>query len=342
MGWNLVLSVLFIDLKNTSSSETDGSTENDDSQTIVKTTVNGYTTDITETVKKCSSSLVLVESSNHICNGIIYSTSTKDTYIVTTASIVSEDTAYTVQFANDERVEAQLVGYDDLSGIALFSCIPVFTCSALEHGDSSMLQAGEYVIAMGGKETNTQSAPLAFGIVQEPVQQFVEDSESETAWIVSKIDTDITTRSDLDGGALVNLSGQLVGLIQDSSNETLNAVAYEELSQVVRLLQQNGTVSRGYLGIIGKDVEDLQLYQKSALNLTLDTNSGVVVAQCIAESPAQKAGIEVNDVITAIDDVTVTQMSDLRNALYSHIAGDIVRMSVIRNGNQVEVEVTLQ
>ena len=92
--------------------------------------------------------------------------------------------------------------------------------------------------------------------------------------------------------------------------------------------------------MITRDLKDLELYQKSAMNLPLDQNSGLVIMEVIEGSPAQEAGLQANDILVSADEVLLSAEDSLRKVLYSHESGDVINLSVIHGGasNALSVE----
>ena len=91
-----------------------------------------------------------------------------------------------------------------------------------------------------------------------------------------------------------------------------------------------------------KDIKELELYQKSAMNIPLDQNTGLVIVEVIDGSPAQEAGLQANDIIQSADDVLMSAPDSLRKVLYSHVPGETISLNVIRGDSSLAVQAELK
>ena len=344
--WNICLTVGLNRLRTETRSER-SNTAGDD-VTFINHTVEGYTTDVTEVAQDVMQALVTVnvisEQSESIFSGVVYSVMGTDTWILTSAKAVSDTATVYVRFDNGLSYEAELRGYDDLSDIALYLTHPEFDVQPIAIGSSAVLKQGEYVLAMGGRNLHTQSGDASFGVVSRAGQRLRSGSDSE--WIMETVTSDTAMSPQMEGGVLVNMSGQLVGLLtaignQDHSDMTVS-VGTSDIVQVADQLRRSGEVIRGYLGVITKDIKELELYQKSAMNSPLDQNSGLVIMGVIDGSPAQEAGLQANDILQSADEVLLSSVDSLPKVLYSHKPEDVIRLSVIRGGTTNPMTVTLR
>lgn len=323
--------------------------------TIVNNTINGYTTDITETAAKVQPAIVIVRvyqegAEISAISGVVYSYTDKTAYIVTNASITNGESELEVQFDNGEQMKAEICGTDSLNDIALLKVKPEFDVAPIELGDSDAATHGEYAIAIGGRSNDTQNSAISFGVISAPGQIVrTQTSEEITVnWVSSIVASDIAVNSSNTGGALVNLNGELIGLLSRSISASSSvagvsgSLAVNEIKIIAEQLKNSTTVSRGYLGAIGTSIEDLTVYQKSSRSIPLDTASGVLVTYAEADSPAAMAGIAAGDVILQIQDFKIADTQSLREALYSLPAGTAAGVTILRNGEQTSVSVTLQ
>jgi serine protease Do len=345
LAWDVVLSLQISNLKNEEASqaaEPSAAASSESGAEIVTNTLNGYVTDITQAAEQVQSRMVTIEADGEdVGSGLIYESQEDKTWILTSASFCSDEEALAVVFDNGVSVEAELVGSDEATDLALLSCTPGFNCEAVSRGDAGLVKEGEYVIALGARDFVTQSAAISFGVVSLPAQVPVENSGS-SPWITEYFPTDMRLQEGLAGGGLFNLSGQLIGMISPAADSSYcRAVTLHEIENVVPQLMENGTVSRGYLGVTGRDVSELENYEKSSLNISLDILSGVVVMGVEENSPAAFAGISQGDVILMVDDTAVDSMTDLRAYLYRCTPGQVVTLEVQRDTAQMSVTVTL-
>ena len=299
--------------------------------TVVYNTVTGYTTDITGIVEKTRPATVIVTSRDEYetpatGSGVIYRSNDRDCYIVTSASLIPENPAeIRVHFDNSIALDAELIGQDQQTDIAILLTHPEFDTDPIALGDSDLIRQGEYAVSMSGRNPLTGNGTVTFGVVSEPMQQLrpaVDEEHSEA--VINILMADLALPDPGVGGPLLNLSGEMIGIMSrrlgtsEGSYRLTAAAAVSEVRTVADRLIAEGSVSRKYLGIIGRDIEDMQVYEKSGANLQLDVTSGIVITRIIEESPAAASELLVGDVLTAVNDTEIHNLRDLRNFLYTY------------------------
>ena len=345
--WNLYLTIGYENLKHQTTVNTQNT--NTDDSGVIQNKIEGYTTDITETAQDVMPRLVCIsavnDQSEHIMSGIVYATIGTDTWILTASRWISDEAEYVVRFDNGLSSTAELYGYDSGSELALLLTHPEFEVEPIRLGASNALKQGEYVIALGGRNLHTQSGEVSFGVVAKPGQFYSGSASDGTEWITEGLVTDISLSDNLTGAPIVNLSGQMVGLLSSAMTEGktyATAIGVNEVVLIAEELRNNREITRGYIGIIGEDVRNLELYQKSAMNIPLDISNGVVIEEVIDGSPAQEAGLQPNDVITNVNETSLNGMDSLRRQQYLHSPAETMNLTVVRGGNTTNVTVTLR
>jgi serine protease Do len=313
---------------------------------VISHTVHGYTTDLTEAVSEVQSKVVTVnaftEDKNISMSGIIYSSSSNGTYIVTSSSSLNEEEAITVRFDNNISLMATIVGTDTETDCAVLLVNPDFDAEAVTLGDSDILKTGEYIFSLSGREEGTDAGIASFGVVSSTAQTQTKSGTHISEVLVSDI-----TLSDISNGApIFNINGDMVGMLttelSSSNNKLATAISVNELKLVVDEIISTDTVERGYLGIIGRNISDIQSYEKSFYSLQLDITSGVLVTRVLENSPAINAGIQTNDVIVGIGETEIKDLKSLRECLYKLNTGDTVTVTINRQGNLVTLTVVLE
>lgn len=310
--------------------------------TVQKNTVNGYTTDVTETAENTRSSMVTVHTGSSSVSGIIFAVEKETTYVFTSASALKDSDDITVEFASGAEKEGSLVGKDEDTDLALISCKPGFETKAPMQGDSDIVSQGEYVIAMGGIRDESGTSMISFGVSDI---NGLRKMNSDSNWLADSFETDLKVTSDNQGGALLNLGGELVGMLcatpYDGQSDMGYAVGINEMKLVYRELKNDGKVTRGSLGVSVRSVSEMESYEKNENGLKLSDDSGVQITDILTGSPVYEI-LKRGDVITQIDSTVISDTDSLRQVLYSHQPQDRVQLTYERDGTSNTVEVVLQ
>ena len=349
MAWNIFLSVKLYD----STVNVPEPFQEEGGINFINNTVNGYTTDITETAAAARKGLVTaacyVDGERvRVLSGFIYANSGGNCDILTNARIMEDGAKLTVRFDNGIELEAELVGADSRSDLALLRTHPEFPAEPLKLGDSDILRQGEYVIAVGGRRVETMLSTVAFGVVSTPGMVLRTGDENNSAWLLSVVESDISLNQTNTGAPILNLSGEVVALLSQTLSSFTGAagmacgISVNEMKRIAGELSEDGWVSRGYLGISGMNVEDMEVYLKSALNINLEQVSGIYIHYVAPGSPAETAGVMSGDILTGIDDIPVNNNAQLMDYLYQGSPGNSAVLNLVRGGGEVTLSVVLE
>jgi len=284
----------------------------------------------TEIVDKVTPSVVTIVTDAAEGSGVVYS---EEGYIVTNNHVVEGASAMEVRFSDGTVAEAQVVATDPTQDLAVIQVSGVDGIEPIAFGDSSSLQVGDATVAIGsplGLE-----GTVTTGIVSALNRSMSVGSEGTGQpaghTLSGLIQTDAAINMGNSGGALVNGSGELIGintaiLSPESGNVGLGfAIPSNTVAEVVEQLIEHGSVERGYLGV---SVTDTQ-------------GNGAMVLAVEAGSPADEAGLLEGDVITRIDEEQVTSASEVVSAVQSKASGDTIAITYTRDGEERTAEATL-
>lgn len=254
--------------------------------------------------------------------------------IVTNHHVVDGANSITVQLNDGRTEEAELLGSDAETDIALLQ-ISGNQLSEIRLADIDSVAVGDYVVAIGNPfaigQTVTSGIVSALGragLNRENYEDFIQ--------------TDAAINLGNSGGALVDLEGNLIGINtaiisgNGGSNGIGFAVPVDMVEAVVGHLQRDGEVRRGILGV---SIVDFTTEMSEALDI--DAESGALVTSVVAGSAAEQAGIEVSDVIVEIGDELVGGSRELRNMIGLKLQGEKVELALYRNGDRREMDVTI-
>ena len=270
-------------------------------------------------------------------SGVIIST---DGYIVTNNHVVDGADELTVTLNDNREFSARIIGTDKTTDLALIK-VDAKDLPAITIGSSDKLKVGEWVLAVGNP-FNLNSTVTA-GIVSAKARSLGANG------VESFIQTDAAINQGNSGGALVNTSGELVGINAMLYSQTGSysgygfAIPTTIMNKVVADIKQYGNVQRAFLGIQGQDVRPyLDMQKEDGKELDLGTNEGVYVAKVDDDGAGAAAGLKAGDVITAIDGKKLTKMAELLEMMAGKRPGDKVSITFLRNKKSSTVNVVLK
>ncbi|WP_435008148.1 trypsin-like peptidase domain-containing protein [Tundrisphaera lichenicola] len=258
--------------------------------------------------------------------------------IVTNQHVIRDADLIVVRVGRSE-MNAELVGQDpktDLAVVRVKGSLPM----AAEWADSDRIEAGDWVLAIGspyGLE-RTVSAGIVSATARNNLGVVAADAYEDF------IQTDVAINPGNSGGPLVDLQGHVVGIntavsvvSPDQGNQGIGfAISSALARRVVDQLVKSGKVIRGYLGVVAQPVSPDRGKQ-----LNLPDGKGVAIGLLLPSSPADRAGLKVGDVITAIDGKPVTDPSGLRNRTFTLEAGSVVPITYFRSGVEQTAQVSI-
>lgn len=277
-----------------------------------------------------SGSGVIISSDGYILtnNHVVSSSSSSSFYQM------SEATKITVNLYNDPtEYEAEIIGTDELTDLAVIK-INKDGLAPAELGDSSSLQIGEFVMALGNPLGLDFS--VSCGVVSA-VDREITDTDGKKYTLIQ---TDAAINSGNSGGALVNSKGQVIGLntlkMSGSGIEGMGfAIPINSTIDIYEDLIKYSKVKRPYIGIGTVDVDE-----ESASYYHLPV--GVYVKSVSDFSPAQKVDMKIGDVITKINDKSVSTTNELNEEKNKYSIGDTITLTIIRNGEEISKQVILE
>lgn len=268
-------------------------------------------------------------------SGVIIS---PDGYIVTNNHVIANATQLEVRLNNNKVYEAELIGSDPKTDIALLK-IEVEEEEGLPYvvfADSDAVKIGEWVLAVGNPFNLTST--VTAGIVSAKARSFNEFDGNPQSFI----QTDAAVNRGNSGGALVNINGELVGINTAITSETGSYVGYafavpsNVTKKVIEDILEYGNVQRAILG-----VQILNNNSEEAKELGVDQIQGVYVAAVEKGSGAAKGGIKEGDIIKRLDGIPVTKFSDLSGYLSTKRPQDVIDVTVLRNEKEISIAVAL-
>ncbi|MGX7092032.1 S1C family serine protease [Hutsoniella sourekii] len=282
-------------------------------------------------------------------SGVVYKVEGDKAYIVTNAHVIDGADSVEVTMADGQDVKAELVGQDTISDLAVLTIPAEYAKETLKFANSDEIKVGSHAIAIGSPIGSEFASSVTQGIVSGLDRNIPIDTNQDGTedWSMQLIQTDAAINPGNSGGALVNSSGQLIGInsskLSASDVEGMGfAIPSNEVNRIVQKLEENGEVTRPALGVAIMDLSHIaKESRQDVLKLDPELTDGVVVAEVNPDSDAERAGIQKYDVIVGAGDKPVTNMVELRQALFAHDIGDTIELKVLRDGKEETVKVEL-
>lgn len=256
----------------------------------------------------------------------------QDGYVVTNNHVVEGARDIRIVYAKGGTAPAQLVGTApefDLAVLRVDGPVP----AVADWGDSRQLPLGSHLIAIGsalGQYQNSVTSGILSGF------------NRQLAGMSGLLQTDAAINQGNSGGPLINLAGQVIGintLVARGRGDVEGlgfAIPSNIARNVVKNLIETGNARHPFMGI-----QYQSLNPQLATEAQLDITEGAILEAVVAGSPAARAGLEVGDVIVAVNGERVDDRQPLVSLLLEHVAGETITLDVVRDGQQFQTELTL-
>lgn len=282
-------------------------------------------------------------------SGVIYKIDGDTAYLVTNNHVVENADSLKVKLADGTTEDGELVGRDAVSDLAVVKISSKNVKSAIKFADSDATKVGSIAIAIGSPLGSKFSNSVTQGIIsgQSRIVPMDLNKDGQADIETTLIQTSAAINPGNSGGALLNKDGDLVGINSSKfSNVDVEGMGFaipsKEVQRVIAQLEKDGKVTRPFIGISQNDLANITSRSKTEiLKLKSDQTYGVVVTDTVKGSPAETAGLKKYDVITKIGDKEIKNILELRRELYAYNVGDKVELTVLREGKETKVQVTL-
>lgn len=262
---------------------------------------------------------------------------TEDGYIVSNYHVVSGAQKLTVTMADGEEYDAKLIGYDDRNDVSLLK-VEAQGLRCVTIGSSDQLKIGDPVVAIGNP-LGTLTLSQSVGYISGKDRDVTTDGT-----VINMLQLDASINSGNSGGPLFNMQGQVVGITTAKYSGTTSsgasiegigfAIPIDDVIGLIEDLQNYGYVTGAYLGVMVSNVEE------SAISM-YGVPQGAYVSEVTPGYCAEQAGLQVKDIITALGNTKVTNVTELTRALRKFKAGDETTITVNRGGRDLTLNITL-
>lgn len=263
---------------------------------------------------------------------------TQDGYILTNYHVVEGSNSIKVTTYDGTSYDAQLIGYDESNDIAVLK-IDATDLTPVVLGDSDTLNVGDTVVAIGNP-----LGELTFSLTTGVVSALDRPVTLSTGTTMNLIQTDCAINSGNSGGALFNLYGEVIGITNakysssgSSSEASIDnigfAIPIDQVRSIFESIITNGYIVKPYIGVTVSDV--------SSESQSYGLPQGAAVRSVTENGPAAEAGLQENDIITAVNGETITGSNDLVKLVKASAAGDTLELTVYRQGQTTTLTLTV-
>ena len=284
-------------------------------------------------------------------SGVVYKTDKDKAYILTNHHVVENAKKIMAVFANEHEVEAKVLGSDEYADVAVLEVSKDDIIEVASIGASADVRMGDTVFAIGTPISLSYSFTVTRGILSGK-DRLVEMSSGSSKNIFGQVTSSdswyASINSGNSGGPLANSNGEVIGITNsklsssysETSIENIGfAIPIEDALSVASQIEETGKVVRPVLGVTMTSVEGADY---NGISIAKDIKEGAVVVDVSSGSSADKAGIKKGDVITKINDYKVKDYMYLKYYLFRYRVGDKVSVTLIRDGKEKKVDVTLK
>lgn len=255
-------------------------------------------------------------------------------YILTNFHVIEGSNAITVTTYDDIAYEAKLVGYDESNDIAVLK-VEAENLQPVILGDSDKINVGDDVVAIGNP-----LGELTFSLTAGAISAKDRRITLSSGTTMNLIQTDCAINSGNSGGALFNMYGEVIGVTNakysgngssgEASIDNIGfAIPLNDIRDIVESIIEKGYVVKPYIGVSVTDVsQETQAY---------GLPQGAAVRQVVQDSPAEKAGLQINDIITKVNDKDITGSQDLVDLVGKANIGDVLTLEVFRQGQTLNL-----
>jgi serine protease Do len=262
---------------------------------------------------------------------------TEDGYIVTNYHVIEGANSVKVTTYDNTQYDAEIIGSDESNDIAVLK-IDASGLTPVTLGDSEALNVGDDVVAIGNP-----LGELTFTLTSGVVSAMDRQITTSNSVMMNLIQTDCAINSGNSGGALFNMYGEVVGVTNAkySSNSSTEAsidnigfaIPINTVQDIITSIIENGYVVKPYIGVSVETVSsDMTGY---------GIPEGAVVRAVNEDSPAEKAGLKENDIITKVNDDTIKSSNDLVSKIRKTAKGDKLTLTVYRKGEELTIDLTV-
>ena len=317
----------------------------------IKTTTLEEVSDLKTGINNVYESTVYIEVSSGRSavssgSGFVYKSDEKNGYILTNYHVIEGGSSFEVTYTDGSSTTAELVNGDEYYDVAVLKVDAKTIKKVATIGDSSKLELGDSVFTVGAPLGKDYMGTITKGIISG-VNRMVSVNLTSGSYLMEVIQTDASINSGNSGGPICNIKGEVIGITSSkykgSGIEGMGfAIPINSVMDIISNIEEGNEIVRPYLGVQLVDISNtfaLQYYY--GINIGEDVDFGAVLSYIEEGKPADKAGLEVGDVIVEIDGEKIDDVSHFKYSLYKHSVGDTISVKYYRNNKLAEASIEL-
>ncbi len=275
-------------------------------------------------------------------SGVVYKKTNDHAYVVTNHHVIDGAQQIEVSLSDGSRVEAELLGTDIITDLAVLRISSEGVSAVAEFGNSELLRAGEPAIAIGNPLGLQFSRTVTQGIISATERSVPVDlnKDGRVDWEAEVLQTDAAINPGNSGGALINIQGQVIGINSMKMGGSVEGIGFSIPSAIaipiINDLEMYGEVQRPQMGVVIRSLSEVpSLHWQETFKLPDSVKGGVVLERVEPMTPAERAGLEQYDVIVELDGVQIRDTHALRKHLYTKKKiGDDLEVTFYRDGKK--------
>lgn len=312
--------------------------KNDNKQEIVNQyNVSGFSTDFTNIVDNNISSVVSIDADKTISSGFAYKQVDNYEYIICTYHGVADARSINVVFDSGYNANASVVGYDAYCDIAVLQVEVPFTVKDVKIGDASRSKAGEFVICIGTPNSLDYANSIEMGMVSSPlvcVDNEIIYNGTKISYYTNLLGLTANLENGYSGSPIINMNSEVIAILTMKYNDDCCfALPINEAIIVAEKIINNEEYSKIQLGIKGTFISKMKNYEKTNLNIPIDTINGLYVEKVRPSSLCDLSGIKAKDIILSINNIAINDYNSELNICYSKAS--TCEFKVLRNNEEL-------
>ena len=279
-------------------------------------------------------------------SGFVYKKDSKFAYILTNNHVIEDANKIVVTYIDGSEAEAEVVGKDEFSDVAVLKVKADTVLAVAELGSSDEAEIGDTVFTVGAPLGKEYMGTITKGIVSG-INRKVKVTLNNGSYLMETIQTDATINSGNSGGPLCNISGQVIGitsskLVGEGVEGMGFSIPIDTVNAIIDKLENGEDIERPYVGVQLADVSNaygLQYYYN--INISKDVKYGAILTYVEKNKPASNAGLMVGDVVVEMDGEKTESSAQFRYNLYKHNVGDSIKIKYYRGDEKKEATIKL-